>query len=78
MIYALSTCVWCKKTKQFLKDLGIEYDYVDVDLLSDEEKEEAEEQIIRWNPSVSFPTVVIDNSSCLVGFQPDKLSERFK
>ena len=34
MLYALSTCIWCRKTKQLLTDLGIEYDYVFVDLLT--------------------------------------------
>ena len=38
ILYALSTCVWCKLTKQFLKDNDIEYEYVDVDLLDDEDR----------------------------------------
>ena len=33
MLYALSTCVWCNKTKKLLNELGVEYDYTDVDLL---------------------------------------------
>ena len=33
LVYALSTCVWCKLTKQFLNDNNVEYEYVDVDLL---------------------------------------------
>ena len=39
MLYALSTCVWCKKTKQLLDDLGVEYDYVFVDLLEGADRE---------------------------------------
>ena len=27
-LYALSTCVWCKMTKQYLNDNNIEYEYV--------------------------------------------------
>ncbi|RQW78074.1 MAG: glutaredoxin family protein, partial [Methanothrix sp.] len=27
-LYALSTCIWCKKTKELLSTLGIAYDYV--------------------------------------------------
>jgi len=33
MLYALSTCPWCKKTKKLLDDLGVEYYYEDVDFL---------------------------------------------
>jgi len=29
MLYALSTCPWCRKTKQLLSDLGVDYYYVD-------------------------------------------------
>ncbi|MDD5660242.1 MAG: glutaredoxin domain-containing protein [Actinomycetota bacterium] len=32
MLYALSTCIWCRKTKMLLDELGIAYDYMDVDL----------------------------------------------
>ena len=30
-MYALSTCVWCRRTKALLNELGIAYQYVDVD-----------------------------------------------
>jgi len=38
-IYALSTCAWCKMTKQFFKDNNVEFEYVDVDLSNDEDKD---------------------------------------
>jgi glutaredoxin len=41
-LYALSTCGWCKLTKQFLKDSDIEFEYVDVDLCNDKGKEKCE------------------------------------
>jgi len=33
ILYALSTCVWCKKTKRLLNQLGVDYYFIDVDLL---------------------------------------------
>ncbi|MBN1189994.1 MAG: glutaredoxin family protein [Dehalococcoidales bacterium] len=74
-IYALSTCPWCKKTKKLLDDLGIEYYFTDVDLLSDQEKEEVMETVRRWNPNVSFPTIVVNDSRCIIGFREDELRE---
>ncbi len=76
-LFALSTCGWCKKTKKLLGDLGVEYDFVFVDLLAGEEKDEAVSEIEKWNPDCSFPTVVIDNKECIVGYKPEELKERF-
>lgn len=78
MLYALSTCPWCKKTKKLLDDLGVEYYYEDIDLLSDEEKEAAIETIKRWNPQCSFPTLVINQSTCIVGFKEDEIRNAVK
>ena len=76
VLYALSTCVWCKKTKAFLSELGVEYSYVFVDLLNEAEKAEVMEVVAVWNPECSFPTVVIKNESCVVGFRPDEIKEK--
>jgi glutaredoxin-like protein NrdH len=75
LLYALSTCGWCKKTKAYLNELGIEYSYVDVDLEKGAEREKVLEQVRQWNPNCSFPTIVINDSSSIVGFQPDQLKE---
>lgn len=74
-IYALSTCVWCKKTKKLLSSLGIAYDYIDVDLLDNDKAKEAEKEIKKWNPKSNFPTTVIDNNRCIVGFKEKELKE---
>jgi glutaredoxin-like protein NrdH len=75
MLYALSTCVWCKKTKAFLNDLGVEYRYLDVDLVPAGEKEAVLAEMGRWNPSRNFPTIVINNRTAVVGFQPERIKE---
>jgi len=76
VLFALSTCGWCKKTKKFLQDLGVEYEYVNVDLLEGEEEEEAMDELKRWNPDGSFPVVVINNMHAIVGYDPDEIKER--
>jgi len=75
VFYGLSTCIWCKRTRQFLEDQGVAFDYIYVDLLRGQEREEAVTQIRRWNPATSFPTIVIDDSRCVVGYKPEKLEE---
>lgn len=75
LLYALSTCVWCKKTKRFLQEQGVGYEYIDVDTLAPEEQESVKTEIKRWNPRFNFPTVVVNDSRCVVGYDEDKLKE---
>ena len=73
MLYALSTCGWCRKTRNLLEELGVEYDYIYVDLLAADEKEQTMQIVEKWNPPCSFPTIVLDNKECIIGFQEDKI-----
>lgn len=75
VFYGLSTCVWCKRTRKFLQDQGVGFDYVYVDKLKGQEREEAVEQVRCWNTAVSFPTVVVGDDQCVVGYKPEKLKE---
>jgi glutaredoxin len=74
MLYALSTCVWCKKAKQLLDQLGVGYDYVEIDLLPGEERTEATNEVKKLNPRCSFPTLSI-NDQCIVGYDEQKVRE---
>jgi glutaredoxin-like protein NrdH len=74
-LYTLSTCIWCKKTKALLNNLGVQYDYVDLDNLEDDEKEQMIEDLKRWNPKCSLPSIVINNETCIVGYNEEKIKE---
>jgi glutaredoxin len=73
--YGLSTCIWCKRTRQFLENNGVSFEYTYVDLLHGQERDEVMTQMRRWNPSVSFPTTVVDEARCVVGYRPEELEE---
>jgi len=74
-LYALSTCGFCKKAKQFLESVEILYECDDVDLLLGEEKERAREELAKLNPRRSYPTLLIDDEEVVVGFDEEKLRE---
>jgi len=74
ILYALSTCLWCRKTKQLLDQLGVAYNYIDVDLLEGEEKAKATEDVKNLNPRCSFPTLAVDDQ-CIVGFDEQRIRE---
>ena len=75
MLYALSTCGWCQKTKQLLDDLGVDYYYTDVDRSAGDEKENAMKELQNWNPNLIFPTLVIGGKKCIVGFREEEIRE---
>jgi glutaredoxin len=73
--YGLSTCVWCKRTRQLLEDNDVAFDFIYVDLLRGTERKEAIEQVREWNRAGSFPTLVVDGKQSVVGFKPDQIKE---
>jgi glutaredoxin len=77
LLYALSTCGWCAKTKDLLKELGVEFSYQYVDLLEKEEMQKVFSEVERFNPKLSFPTIVI-NDRAIVGFQEKQIREALK
>jgi glutaredoxin len=45
ILFALSTCGWCKKTRALIENLNADYNYVYVDLLEGKEREEVIETV---------------------------------
>lgn len=78
LLYALSTCVWCKKTKNLLDELGVSYDYIFVDLADEADQGQLVEDIGRHNPAISFPTLIIDDQKCIIGYSPDEIKDILK
>ena len=77
-VYALSTCVWCKMTKQFLKDNDVEYEYVNVDLAKEEEKDKIRKHITGKGGTLSYPTTIIDDKTVITGFRKDLLKKELE
>ena len=75
VLFALSTCGWCKKTRALIEDLDADYEYVYVDLLKGEEREEIVNMVKKWNPQLSFPTLVINDDKTIVGFKEEEIRE---
>ena len=76
MLFALSTCGWCKKTRMYLEDIGAEYNYIYVDLTSGDERNEAVTALEKFNPDVSFPTLVINDTDVIIGFKEDEIQAK--
>ncbi|MFH0975290.1 MAG: glutaredoxin family protein [Spirochaetota bacterium] len=75
VLYGLTTCAWCKKTKALLDELGVDYYYVFLDSLSQPDKEMAVDDVNIWNPMCSFPTLVLKDSKCIIGFKEEEIKQ---
>ena len=75
ILYSLSTCVYCKATQKMLDDLGVDYQCLKVDELSDSDKEKTIQELKKVNPRCSFPTVVIDDQ-VITGYRVQDIKEK--
>lgn len=75
VLFALSTCPWCHRTKALLDSLGVAYEFVDVDLEAGPEREAAVAEARRWNASLSFPVLVIGDSWAIIGLREAEIRE---
>jgi glutaredoxin len=73
-VFSLSTCSHCKATKKLLADCTVKYEFVEVDLLKGEERAAILEDVRKFNPKCSFPTIIIGNT-VIVGFKEKEIKE---
>jgi glutaredoxin-like protein NrdH len=75
MLYALSTCGWCRMTRELLTNIGVEFSYVYVDMLSGDELSRVMGELQKFNTKNSFPTLVINDSKVIIGYRDDEIME---
>jgi glutaredoxin len=75
LLYAISTCAWCRKAKNFLEDNSVEFEYVYVDLCSEKDREEVYKNIEGRGGRSSFPLIIVDGKTLINGFYEDKIKE---
>jgi glutaredoxin len=73
-LYSLSTCSHCKSTKRLLDECTVAYDFVDVDLLEGDERRAIIEDVKKFNPKCSFPTIII-GQKVIVGYKEQEIKE---
>ena len=76
ILYALSTCIHCRHTREFLETNNIDFDCTYVDKLTGADRETVLEKVRAANPRMSFPTMIIGPShTVVVGFNPEAITE---
>lgn len=73
LMYTISTCAWCKRAKRFLRDHNIEYEYINLDLGSREDREKIRSDILSRRGRLSYPTIIVDDTILINGYNEDRI-----
>ena len=73
-LYALSTCSWCRRTKELLDRLGVAYEFIYADQCDGDERTAVIEAVRTLNPRGSYPTLQIDGE-VIAGYDEDRIME---
>ena len=72
--YATTWCGDCVRSKAFLDEKGVEYEFIDID-----KDDEARKYVEKVNKGMrSVPTIVFEDGSVLVEPSNEKLGEKIK
>lgn len=77
MMFTLSTCPWCRKSKKFFQDRGIPFDFVDYDLADEAEQDRIGKEVLKHTGHIAFPFVRI-NDQVIIGYNPERYEELLK
>ncbi|MFP4301984.1 MAG: glutaredoxin family protein [Spirochaetaceae bacterium] len=73
VLYALSTCAFCKKGIDFLTKAGVDFKYIYLDKIDVDLKKQVKEELkSQFDNIVVFPVLVIDGKRALTGFTKDQ------
>lgn len=73
-VFALSTCPYCRMTRKYLDENGVEYDVLEVDLLTGAERDDAIAEVKELSGGTSFPVIVV-GEDIIVGFNKKRMKE---
>ena len=73
-MYSLSTCSHCNSTKKFPDRCAVKYEFTDIDLLDGKKRSAIVDDIKRWNPRSSFPTIIIGDK-VIIGYRMETIPE---
>ncbi len=69
IVYGTPTCPWCTVAKDYLKEKGQEFEYIDV--ATDDKKRD---EMIEKSGQMGVPVIDIDGE-IIVGFDKEKINE---
>lgn len=71
-VYSTPTCPWCHRAMEFLKELKVEFEDINV-----AENKEAAQEMIDKSGQRGVPVIEIDGE-IIIGFNPDEIKKALK
>ncbi len=69
VVYSLSTCAFCRRAINYLKDAGVSFRYAHLDKIDVETKRSVKRELAeRFDNIVVFPILVVDDQRAFSGF----------
>ena len=68
-IYTMPTCSWCDKAKEYLLDMGVDFEELNV-----ADDMEARDVMLKKTKQMSVPVIEI-NDEFIIGFNEEKINE---
>ena len=78
LMFALTSCRHCRKTREFLDENKVKYHLVYVDQYPGEVRSQLMDKVRTFNPRGSFPTFVMPGGKVVVGFREQLLREALR
>jgi len=78
LLLTLTTCLRCKKTKDYLIEQDVAFEYIDVDVISEKDRREIIDILVGMKIPVGFPVSVIDDTKIISGYHPEELRDTLK
>jgi len=76
-IYALSTCLWCKKSKKYFEEQKVPFEAIDYDKQDDEKQQEMMKEMRGAGCTGSFPFIKIGDA-CVQGYDPAEFEKHLQ
>lgn len=71
-LFAISTCMWCKKGKRWLNEHEYSYSYLDIDKIPVKKKNQLKNNIEKvFGVRPRFPFLIVNKMQYDSGFNPD-------
>lgn len=75
-LFAISTCMWCKKGKRWLNKKGYSYSYLDIDKIPVKEKNQLKKDIENvFGVIPRFPFLIVNKMRFDAGYNPNTWEE---
>jgi len=71
-VYSTPTCPWCTKVKEYLQELGVDYEEIDVS-----KDRAAAMEMVRQTGQMGVPVTFVGDKF-VVGYDPDAINELLK